>query len=451
MIKDIKNKKEEESKIIIGKWYKNSPSNIGYAKAKSVLNDKGFDIKEIIDGKGKYKKMNSSWVYHKNMKEASLEEVSKYLPEGHPDKIVSDLVVGKWYKIDSGGLYWYYKFLHIDSDNCIISSEHICKDKHHFKGYGCFNIVDYYKRIPFDISEIQEFLPNDHPDKIKTTMKLEQGKWYKIKNGNWFYKYNHKYGEAYYSSETIDNTIYDKHIKKSSCMGRGEAGFEEVPLEDIQKYLPDGHEDKIVKEDVWFDLDKCYFATCWGDDYLFYSKDGGINNLTLLNIKSFAYIAGGAFDLTRLKNIRLSTSEEKDWLDACISAGKFVEEPLIDKPLTLGEWETKLKSLNMNLTDLKVYINTKLPFNIYVQLKFDSLHDKAENLIEKWRKEDEMGTTQKNVIKYTDFMGKPCKLNLHCSNLDSSTDTGSFNQIINENEEPFLLSKTIKELNILVL
>jgi hypothetical protein len=81
-----------------------------------------------------------------------------------------ELEAGRWYKLlEPKG--WYMKYSHIDysihKEGVIEASEYINRDE--FNPYGGkFGLEGYYTYIPIDISEIEQYLPEDHPDLINT-------------------------------------------------------------------------------------------------------------------------------------------------------------------------------------------------------------------------------------------------------------------------------------------
>ena len=81
---ELSEEANSDSKFIIGKWYCNSEKT--YAKVDSIIDATTFRYKECIYN-GCYEEYSSFWNDHLRMREASLEEIQQYLPEGHPDKI----------------------------------------------------------------------------------------------------------------------------------------------------------------------------------------------------------------------------------------------------------------------------------------------------------------------------------------------------------------------------
>ena len=75
---------------------------------------------------------------------------------------------GKWYKMNHDGKNWYIKFEKIDSYNLVVyCSEYINKNIFHIKS-GNFGKIGTYKfSLLSDLSEIQPYLPANHPDLIQ--------------------------------------------------------------------------------------------------------------------------------------------------------------------------------------------------------------------------------------------------------------------------------------------
>ena len=78
---------------------------------------------------------------------------------------------GQWYKLTSGTLKldkpWYIKFKEI-TDNGNIISTHYIRDNKSFSNseYGNLGIKGDYTFSEINLSEIQQYLPKDHPDLI---------------------------------------------------------------------------------------------------------------------------------------------------------------------------------------------------------------------------------------------------------------------------------------------
>ena len=116
-----------------------------------------------------------------NIRKATLDEIEwleacekadTYIPE--KDTIKPKFEVGKWYKYND----WYIKYFEHSSDGIWKSSEEINaegKYRNCFSNFGCND----NKQLLTDLSEIQQYLPDGHEDKIiKYT--LEEGEYYKV-------------------------------------------------------------------------------------------------------------------------------------------------------------------------------------------------------------------------------------------------------------------------------
>lgn len=155
---------------------------------------------------------------------------------------------GKWYVNGTFGKNGALKFLE-EKDGILYYSERICTNKIYKKEEGTFR---WSNTVEIPISEISEYLPEDHPDKIKP--KFEVGKWYKFRaNGvkniakvdrwenntlcsrNWILFLEEVKGEF----KPITNWAF-------ACPEL----IEELNVNsfEIQDYLPSTHPDKIVKE-----------------------------------------------------------------------------------------------------------------------------------------------------------------------------------------------------------
>ena len=74
-----------------------------------------------------------------------------------------EFIIGKWYKYDN----WYIKHSHFDGDTQVCSEE-IRPIGQHSVCVGRFGGPETFheKYLLEDLSEIQEYLPDNHPDKF---------------------------------------------------------------------------------------------------------------------------------------------------------------------------------------------------------------------------------------------------------------------------------------------
>ena len=127
--------------------------------------------------------------------------------------------VGKWYKCK--GYSYAIKYLRAEarkSRYAIIYSD-IIKDNGKYISYpegsvgvGFTDEKGWYKLT--SLSEIQQYLPNGHPDKIKTDSEYIVGKWYKL--GEWVAKFSELKGDQFWCS--MSGTPYDnyKHFESGN-------------------------------------------------------------------------------------------------------------------------------------------------------------------------------------------------------------------------------------------
>lgn len=154
--------------ITVGKWYKyKNPSwstRRDFCKATNSRNGDLYFSEKIHQGV--YAVYDSLWGDSSLCVEATPEEYSQYLPDGHPDKIVT-LEKGCWYSCIAYGKTWFYKFNVLNDFGAITASEFIDDSGRYTNGFGTFGRIDEYtvKLLP-DLSVIQPFLPEGHVDKI---------------------------------------------------------------------------------------------------------------------------------------------------------------------------------------------------------------------------------------------------------------------------------------------
>ena len=167
---------EKKVKFKVGKWYSfnwdwHSPNSTIIAKIKEI-NEDSFSIswRNYIWKENNY----STFDRYKfrdisNIKELSIDEVQKYLPENHPDKFktVQSFEVGKWYKKDG----YYLKPKKIIGTNSQCNTEYISPEgKYHANNSGIDDLRTW--ELLTDLTEIQQYLPDNHPDKIESNQEF---------------------------------------------------------------------------------------------------------------------------------------------------------------------------------------------------------------------------------------------------------------------------------------
>jgi len=239
-----------------------------------------------------------------------LQKVYEYIMSKDPTNKQEDkFIVGKWYKRDTGS---YVKFLELRY-NIFISSEELLKSNsfQYFKGEGSMGDVTSSRNtytLLEDLSEIQQYLPIFHPDKLpeKKSLVFKKDVWYKY------------HGEKYYMhcyKDAIDTLFYDKFIEVSTgYIGTGNSSYsnqyitdEEVLLSVIEKYFPN---ENIKREDLI--AGQIYVSNLNKDKPLILKFSGDLeknnHHLPYTGVYAFGPCCSAA------PNFRLATKEEKELL-----------------------------------------------------------------------------------------------------------------------------------------
>ena len=98
----------------------------------------------------------------------------KQFADNYYTKTTSNFKVGSWYKYNG----FYFKYSKTNDENIFIASEYIYTKDNTFRdkltNFTCGYAND-PKELVTDLSEIQEFLPDGHPDKFVKSMKISTG------------------------------------------------------------------------------------------------------------------------------------------------------------------------------------------------------------------------------------------------------------------------------------
>ena len=158
-----------------------------------------------------------------------------------------EFIPGKWYKlIDCENAY--RKCSRIPVEDKLPYSEVIGSGGYRRETGSSVDLTRI--KLLEDLSEIQEYLPDGHPNKIGS-FNFEVGKWYK-----WYQK-NHgdyNYGKVKETNLETDTLVMSPWIilcndyKHSGTFDLSKAEqIQEISVEDIQEFLPKDHSDKISK------------------------------------------------------------------------------------------------------------------------------------------------------------------------------------------------------------
>ena len=140
------------------------------------------------------------------------EKIQAYNFRKQHSKEECPLIPGQWYKLSSGTSNlngdWWIKFKEIGPDKDVLAKEYISGKKLYSE--GCFGSIKSYTYTPIDLNEIQEFLPEGHPDKLSqkklTKEDLIPGEIY-VYDDRWISTYPE--GPAYH----FEQKAYDKNPK----------------------------------------------------------------------------------------------------------------------------------------------------------------------------------------------------------------------------------------------
>lgn len=178
--------------LVKGQWYKFYWAFLsGYSncliKYSHLENDDIYYLKYYITAENNYIGNNkcsklSSKSEFKNIQKATKEEVLNYFPnEKFEEEALKSLevkeqqfIVGKWYKVDTSKLN-YKKFLRLEGNRFYwleklyqytYGTKHTIQEDWIDMNFFNFTLLT-------DLSEIQQYLPKDHPDLLKPEAKIE--------------------------------------------------------------------------------------------------------------------------------------------------------------------------------------------------------------------------------------------------------------------------------------
>ena len=183
--------------------------------------------------------------------EYTIEQVKKLIGYKEPS---IEFIPGKWYHFTTmkGKYNLYVKVDFFTNEELYFTDgRYICN-----KSYDYASSIDVEKienpRLVEDLSEIQEYLPEGHPDKVKN-FKLEVGKWYK-----WYQKNhgNYHYGKVEKINLETDTLVMspwiiqcdEYHFSGYFALSKAEQ-IQEISIEEVQEFLPKNYSDKITSDE----------------------------------------------------------------------------------------------------------------------------------------------------------------------------------------------------------
>ena len=231
--------------IIIAAWEKKgcnyfSDSSEGWIFGNGAAYDRNRKIEnfKVIDGVVGFLVSGTLGIYLR-------AEGFKEFADNYYTEIASNFKVGSWYKYNG----FYLKYSKTDNRNIFIASEYINTEDDSFKDdlidFTC-GIANGSKELVKDLSVIQQYLPEGHPDKIVKNPIFEIGKWYKNLG-----TYNKAYGKFLKLDNSnqfwVSEYIYENEYSKNSGWFYCSSDTVECSLEEIQKFLPEGHPNKFIR------------------------------------------------------------------------------------------------------------------------------------------------------------------------------------------------------------
>ena len=179
-----------------------------------------------------------------------------YSPEQENKEPNIEFIPGKWYNFTTMKEKYnlYVKVASVTDRNLFFMNRESISDGSLVEA-DCIDIkLIENPRLVEDLSEIQDFLPDGHPDKVKN-FKPEVGKWYSF---NWDYSgKDHiviakikKVEEDYFAVSWRSYVWLDKSYSDSDAYRfKDISNIKELSIKEIQPYLPIGHPDKITSSE----------------------------------------------------------------------------------------------------------------------------------------------------------------------------------------------------------
>ena len=179
-----------------------------------------------------------------------------YSPEQETKGSNIEFIPGKWYNFTTmeGKYNLYVKASSITGRKLFFMNGESISDGY-FRKADCIDIkLIENPRLLEDLSEIQKYLPDGHPDKVKT-FKLEAGKWYSF-NWDYFGKdriviakikvvKEDQFSISWRSYLWLDKSYSDNDAYRFKDI----SNIKELSMKEIQPYLPIGHPDKITSSE----------------------------------------------------------------------------------------------------------------------------------------------------------------------------------------------------------
>lgn len=256
----------------------------------------------------------------------------------------SSYEVGRWYKTNKGDFYG--KYLKLSSRKGFVASEYIITD---YKMINYSFEPGYIWTLLEDLSEIQQYLPNNYPDKIIEEPKVpncfKKGEyvvlissctgtnvWNDCLPENYCYKLREDSHSLQFYVELDILNNKDNGWSCSNGYSDNKLKLRKATEEEINEYnrlnkpyniitLENKTENKITE----LEKDQYYYVE-WGIDkspYIFKDLNDIVNGI---NINEKRLVKGFFNSKDNWKLIRKATEEEIQWLNICIKADMFISK-----------------------------------------------------------------------------------------------------------------------------
>lgn len=282
--------------------------------------------------------------------------------------------VGRWYKYNN----WYIKYKKHDK-GFWTSSEEIDDDNNYRKTistFGGFN-SDHQKILLTDLSEIQPYLPDGHPDKIVEQKRFKKGDYIVITECN-AKSYNGKLNHCYklignnFNIGDYDRIPLDEPNNKKARLATPEEITEYNRLGkpyDVTTLLQKKAEQESFPKYVRIISD----------------KNGQVYRV--IDWTQHAYCVIESKSGKRLKPFKDLVSEAQEHEFYAVIPPKEMKKTVDFKSLSFEEWLEETKKLNLSFYDLQQHVSRGITCNyenVYVKIPGEGSKEKAEYLFNIW-------------------------------------------------------------------
>lgn len=318
-------KKDEKMEFEVGKWYEVSNWSCEYyikLKKKEECNGYSRIYGETIKPERGIPYYADSYMANRKMEDRlilleDLSKIQEYLPDGHPDKVKeNEYIVGAWYKIGN----WRVKFTGLDGNKFQLSIAITPNDGYVSTSGGHLNL-DFYEKpeLMTDLSEIQQYLPEGHPDKTDNTKFILPEKWCcRIDDES---RNTLNYWRIHIIKYDSKTCTYDYMLQDGS--GGFKTNGTEITFEQFKKYVLRGEFisiEKYIPGNIYRIEEGTLKCICKFEKMRGSSRMSGYYISNMNGEWEFKHSTPWIIGRTVVD----ATKEESEWLEACIKADKFI-------------------------------------------------------------------------------------------------------------------------------